>query len=134
MDDNRPTLADAVAKYDPAEDVTDLDTARRLITALREQAIRAAEESMQGDGEYTIFLDEEHTRMLEHLYEFGMLSLGYDEDDPYWLDPPDLEPEALSHFVEECLDIAWDMAHDESEDKSLFPRRGKTAAIRATAA
>lgn len=122
-DDEEITLARAVARFEPAEDVTDLDTARRLVTALREQAERAAEESMPGEGEYTIFLDDEHARMVEILYENNALSLGRDEDDPYWLDPPDLEPEAFSDFVQGCLDIAWDMAHDEV-DSATFPRRG----------
>jgi hypothetical protein len=45
------TLPDAIAHYAPAEDVTDLDTARRLISALREQIAHLADEAEPVDGE-----------------------------------------------------------------------------------
>ena len=45
------TLAEAVACYAAAEDVTDLDRARRLITALREQLAQMADEAEPVDSE-----------------------------------------------------------------------------------
>jgi hypothetical protein len=120
---SRP-LVDAVAQYAPADDVTDLDTARRLITALRKKIERMGEAAEPIDGEWTAFLDEEHDRMLQVLYDTKRL-VG-DPDDPYWLDPPELV-EAFTDFVEEWLDVAWGMAHNAQEaEQELRPRRSIT--------
>jgi hypothetical protein len=118
------TLADAVAQYAPAEDVTDLDTARRLITALREQLAQMVDEAEPVDGEWTAFLDEEHDRMLHVLYDAKRL---IDKpDDPYWADPPELI-EAFTDFVQDWLDVAWDMAHDDqTAEQPIRPRRSIT--------
>ena len=125
MDAPQKTLAEYVASYPPAEDVDDLDTARRLITRLRADRQRMAEEAEAIAGEFTAFLDDEHMRMLDHLYNTKRL-FG-DPKDTYWLDPPDVE-EAFTDYVESCLDVSWDMAHDEDagerrRKKNRFPRR-----------
>jgi hypothetical protein len=118
------TLAEAVARYAPAEDVTDLDTARRLITALREKIARMADEAKPVDGEWTAFLDEEHDRMLHVLYDAKRL-IGR-PDDPYWADPPELV-EAFTNFVQDWLDVAWDTARDDQEaEREPRPRRSLT--------
>ena len=50
-----------------------------------------------------------------------MLHMHYDTkrliskpDDPYWADPPELV-EAFTDFVQDWLDVAWDLAHDDQE-------------------
>jgi hypothetical protein len=122
--DRARALAEAVARYAPAEDVTDLDTARRLITALREKIARMAEEAEPIVGEWTAFLDEEHDRKLQLLYETKRL-IG-DPQSRYWLDPPELA-EAFTDFVEGWLDIAWDVARDDQElGRASGPRRSIT--------
>ena len=118
------TLAEAVARFAPAEDVTDLDTARRLISALRDKIARMAEEAEPTDGEWTAFLDAEHDRMFRVLYDTKRL-IGR-PDDPYWLDPPELV-EAFTDFVQDWLDVAWDMAHDDqAAEQEPRPRRSIT--------
>jgi hypothetical protein len=112
MDDEIVTLAEVVATYPPAEDVTELETARRLITFLRTLITQMNDNAEPVDGEWTAFLDEEHDRMLQVLYDKKRL-VG-NPDAPYWRDPPALV-EAFTDFVQDWLDVAWDMAHDEQE-------------------
>jgi hypothetical protein len=118
------TLAEVVARYAPVEDVTDLDTARRLINALREQIAHLADEAEPVDGEWIAFLDDEHDRMLHALYDTKRL-IGK-PDDPDWRDPPELVV-AFTDFVQDWLDVAWDMARDDHEDdQPIRPRRSIT--------
>lgn len=120
MDEELKTLAQSVARFEPAEDVADLDTARRLITALRERCDRLAAELEpdESPGVWTAFLDDEHDTMLVRLYDKQRL-IG-EPSDPYWLDPPDLI-QAFGDFVHVSLDVAWDMAN--GEDAESFPLR-----------
>src|SRR5262245_8039494 len=84
-----------------AEDVTDLREAQRIIAELR----RALEQQTQllyyADGEFTIFLDDEHTNMVMTLFEQQSLIA---EQDP----AAELH-DALSEFVSHWLDIQWKM-------------------------
>jgi len=114
MSDEPIDIARAVARFAPAEDVTDLDMARRMITALRQQIEHMVEEAEPVDGEWTAFLDAEHDRMLQLLYEKQRLFTWREPGDSYWVDPPELV-EAFTEFVEGFLDIAWDMARDEQD-------------------
>lgn len=108
------TLAHAVAMFEPAEDVTDLDTARRLITCLRQKVSQIAAEAEPIEGEFGVFLGPDHERILHVLYDKHHL-FPFDPDDSYWLDPPDLD-EAFTDFIQAWLDVAWDMARDDADD------------------
>jgi len=90
-----------------AEDVTDLHEAQRIIAQLRrtiaqqERVITELEEfATPVDGEFTAFLDEEHARMLEVL--FNQCKLVYDQD------PDDELLDVCAQFVQDWLDVQWD--------------------------
>jgi hypothetical protein len=62
--------------------------------------------------------------MLQVLYDTKRL-IGR-PDDPYWADPPELI-EVFTDFVQDWLDVAWDMAHDDQEiQQEPHPRRSIT--------
>lgn len=109
----KPTLAEAVAEYEPAPDVDDLDTARRLITCLREDITRIIEESEPVYGEHTIFLDGEHQRMVEILYE--KRKLAYEQEDDAYHEEYEFH-DVFTDFVQGYIDVAWDTAQLEAED------------------
>lgn len=114
MEEEIRTLVQAVEAFEPAQDVTDLDTARRLITALREQIAQTAEEHEFSDDEYHLFLGSEYDRMLRLLHQHHWL-LG-DPSDGRWMyadkDEVELE-EAFEMFVKDSLEVAWDTAQLE---------------------
>lgn len=105
-------MKDIVAEYEPATDVNDMDTALRLITALRAMSKRAAEENQPIEGEYTAFLDAKCEEKLIQLYDEHNYMFGYSET--YWLDPPDLV-DAFEDFVKHAIEVHWDMHRDEKE-------------------
>ncbi|HET7159510.1 MAG TPA: hypothetical protein VFI62_10965, partial [Burkholderiales bacterium] len=52
-----------------AEDVTDLREAQRMIAELRRALRQPTELAYFADGEFTIFLDDQHTDLLIALFE-----------------------------------------------------------------
>ena len=92
-----------------ADDVPDLETARRIITHLRKTVARLEEEGYPLEHEYAIFLDEEYSTKIAWLHLAGKLTYSQRND-------PDLElDEALEDFVREQIDIAYDtemLEHD----------------------
>ena len=84
-----------------AEDVTDLREAQRMIALLRHTLKQQTELTYYADGEFTIFLDDEHTNMVMTLFEQQRLVAGQD--------PASELHDALSEFVGHCLDTHWEM-------------------------
>jgi hypothetical protein len=78
------------------------------------------EEAEPVDGEHTVFLDSEHQRMVQILYE--RRKLVYEQEDDAYHEEYEFD-DVFTDFVEGYLDVAWDMAHDEEQDKRLGPRR-----------
>lgn len=109
--DSERALAEIVAEYAPAQGIDDIDTALRLITCLRQKMKEMGEEAQPVDGEYTVFLDEEHDRMLQRLYNLRKLAPEQENDaynEEYEFD------EVFTDFVQGSIDLAWDMAKDEN--------------------
>jgi hypothetical protein len=97
------------------EDVTDLREAQRIIAALRRQVahLQAVVVDLEAQcepvaGEFTAFLDNEHTDMLMLLYRQGKLFEGQG-DECELID-------AFSEFVAGSIDVQWDMVRLEQED------------------
>ncbi len=111
MIDQLRTLPQSVAKYEPANDVDDLDTARRLITALREKIAQMAEESESAIGEHVVFLDDEHDRKVQLLYD--QRKLAYEQEDDVYHEEYDFT-EVFEDFVNGAIDLAWDMAQNDT--------------------
>src|SRR6185436_12720732 len=97
-----------------ADDVTDLRTAQRMIAQLRRQVVELVELSEPAEGEVSVFLDEEHMRMLQILYERCRL---FEEQDEEWefID-------AVSEFVSGWIDVQWDTVRTE-DDPHLLRRQ-----------
>lgn len=114
--------AKAVARFTPAEDVDDLDTARRLITALREKYAQIAQmvDRDPTEGDHTVFLDPEHERKLVLLYEQRKLIVEQEDDaynEEYEFD------DVFEDFIQAQIDLTWDIATFEKSDQALGPRR-----------
>ena len=87
-----------------AEDVTDLEQARQIITHLRAKIARMDEESRPITGEYRVFLDEAYDRKVQLLFRTRQLYIGQEAE-------PDIElEEAITEFVKQAIDLAWDTA------------------------
>jgi hypothetical protein len=87
-----------------AEEVTDLEQARLIITHLRAQIARMEEESRPIAGEYSVFLDEEYDRKAQLLFRTRQLYIGQEAE-------PDIElDEAITECVKQAIELAWDMA------------------------
>jgi hypothetical protein len=102
-------LAQMVAPFDPAPDVTDLDTARRLVTYLRNEIAHIMQDAYPVDGEHTVVLDADHERMVQVLYRQRKL-VPEQEDDVY-----DEEYEFDAVFLDlvyGAIEIAWDLARE----------------------
>ena len=88
-----------------AEDVIDLREAQRLIAELRRASAQPAELTYFADGEFTIFLDDEHANMLLTLFEQQRLIARQDA-------ACELH-DALSDFVSHWLDVQSNMPRHE---------------------
>ena len=96
-----------------AEDVTDLREAQRIIAELRRANAQSAELTYFADGEFTIFLDDEHSDMLLTLFEQRRLAARQDA-------ATELH-DALSDFVSHWLDVQSHiprLEHKRSRDRS----------------
>ncbi len=109
------SLAHSVARYAPAEDVNDLDTALRLVTCLREKITQMAGEAEPASGEHAVFLDDEHQRKVELLYDRRKLT--YEQEDDLYNEEYEFN-EVFEDFVSSAIDLAWDMAQSETADVS----------------
>lgn len=96
MASNRSEQAFA-AEQEYAEDVTDLREAQRIIAELRRAIAPSAELAYFADGEFTIFLDDEHTNILLTLFEQRRLAARQDATCELH--------DALSAFVSHWLDV-----------------------------
>jgi hypothetical protein len=106
-------MASNQAEQEFAEDVTDLCEAQRIIAELRRAIAQPAELTYFGDGEFTIFLDDEHANMLLTLFEQQRLVARQDT-------ACELH-DALSDFVSHWLDVQSNMPRLEqkrSRDRS----------------
>ena len=101
-----------------AEDVTDLREAQRIIAELRRALRQPAELTYFDDGEFTIFLDDQHAAMVIALFEQQRLIPHQDR-------ACELH-DALSEFVSHWLDVQSNMRHSEQE-KSREPFRRITS-------
>ena len=98
-----------------AEDVTDLREAQRIIAELRRALRQPADLTYFADGEFTIFLDDQHTDMVITLFEQQRLVARQD--------PACELHDALSEFVSHWLDVQSNMRHSEQEKPREQHRR-----------
>ncbi len=87
--------------------MAELREARRTIAELRRELEQRDELAYFDDGEFTVFLDDEHSSMLQTLFD-GQLLVA-DQDATHELE------DALSEFVSNWLDVQWN---------TLYPDRG----------
>jgi hypothetical protein len=80
-----------------ADDITDLREAQRLVAELRRALAQSAELTTYADGEFTIFLDDQHTDLLITLFEQQHLIARQDRSCELH--------DALSEFVSHWLDV-----------------------------
>jgi hypothetical protein len=99
---------------DYAEDVVDLQAARRIIAQLRRELAQRAELGTFDDGEFTVFLDDEHSEMLLTLFEQRRLVAGQSASCELH--------DALSDFVSHWLDAQWNTSRSEQERGHKRPR------------
>jgi hypothetical protein len=90
-----------------AKDVTDLREAQRIIAELRHALERHAELTYFADGEFTIFLDDEHTNMVTTLFEQQRLVKGQGQASELH--------DTLSDFVSHWLDFQWNIGQIDQE-------------------
>src|SRR5690349_14583184 len=90
-----------------AEDVTDLREAQRIIAELRRASAQSTELRYFDDGEFTIFLDDQHADMLLTLFEQRRLVARQD--------PVCELHDALSDFVSHWLDVQSNMPRLEQK-------------------
>jgi hypothetical protein len=98
-----------------AEDVTDLREAQRIIAELRCALQQPADLAYFADGEFTIFLDDQHTDLLITLFEQQRLVARQDRSCELH--------DALSDFVSHWLDVQSNMHHSEPERSREQHRR-----------
>ena len=90
-----------------AEDVADLREAQRIIAELRRAMRQPADLAYFADGEFTIFLDQQHTDLVFALFEQQRLVAHQDR-------ACELH-DALSAFVSHWLEVQWNMRYSEQE-------------------
>ena len=100
-----------------AADVADLDTARQVIDRLRSRVKQLDDDLQLALAGYYVELSEEHERKLHILYEKQLLLGTVYRTDPYWDDEPELS-EVLTTFVQDNIDVAWDMAFSFETDQT----------------
>ncbi|GAB4428911.1 MAG: hypothetical protein OHK0015_12240 [Chloroflexi bacterium OHK40] len=106
---------------EPAPDVTDLATAKRIIAELRARLVRAAEEAEPLANEIAVFLSPEDVGKAEWL--FAQRKLCYAQRDD-----PELEFfDAFQEFVSEAMDVAYDLAIHERSGPAAPPINPKMA-------
>ena len=98
-----------------AEDVTDLREAQRIIAELRRALRQPAELTYFADGEFTIFLDDQHTDLVITLFEQQRLVARQDRSCELH--------DALSDFVSHWLDVQSNLRHSEQEKSREQQRR-----------
>jgi hypothetical protein len=116
--DLRGHMASKQFEQEYAEDVTDLREAQRIIAELRRIIAQPAELTYFADGEFTIFLDDEHAYTLLTLYDQQRLVARQDAASELH--------DALSDFVSYWLDVQANMARLEQK-KSLTGLRRITS-------
>jgi hypothetical protein len=119
MQNETPTGSSLPESDEPAPDVTDLATAKRIIAELRARLVRAAEEAEPLSNELAVFLSPEDLGKAEWLFEQRKLCYAQ-------RDNPELEFfDAFQEFVSEAMDIAYDLAiHERPEpvDPPISPK------------
>ena len=91
---------------DNANDITDLEEARRVIMALRRELAELEASTQPIENEFAVFLDDEHAAKLTILWERQQLVEGQDEGGE--LD------EVFDVFVDEAIDLRWDLVADDN--------------------
>ena len=106
---------------DPAPDVTDLATAKRIIAELRARLVRPAEEAEPLENEIAVFLSPEDKQIAGWLFEQRKLCDAQPSD-------PELEFfDAFQEFVSDWMGVAYDMATDEEPAAGTQPLSPKMA-------
>jgi hypothetical protein len=106
---------------DPAPDVSDLATAKRIIAELRERLVRVAEEAEPLANEIAVFLSPEDMGTARWLFEQRRLCDAQRSD-------PELEFfDAFQEFVSEWMEVAYDMAADDERAAGTKPLSPKMA-------
>jgi hypothetical protein len=107
----QPTLAELAAHFDPVDmpDITDLDTALRVINALCWQAERLKEPQPPIAGEYRIHLTPEHNKMLQELHANKRLAFEPEGESLDILD-------AFRELIEWAIEVEWDAWRKEQRD------------------
>jgi hypothetical protein len=104
---------------DPAPDVIDLVTAKRIIAELRARLVHAAEDAEPLENEIAVFLSSEDMEIAGWLFEQRKLCDAQRSD-------PELEFfDAFQEFVSDWIGVAYDMAADEEPaagTKSFSPK------------
>ena len=98
-----------------AEDVTDLREAQRIIAELRRALSQPAALTDFADGEFTIFLDDQHTDLVITLFEQQRLVARQDRTCELH--------DALSEFVSYWLDVQSNMRYSEQQKSRELLRR-----------
>lgn len=89
-------MASTPLDHEYAEDVTTLREAQRVIADLRRQLARPQQLTYFADGEFTIFLDDEHSTMVYALFEQRRLVANQAAD----CELHDALAEAVSHWLD----------------------------------
>lgn len=110
------------SRFEPeyAEDVTDLREAQRIIAELRRDSAQPAALTHFADGEYTIFLDDDHSDILLTLFEQRSLIARQDA-------ACELH-DALSDFVSHWLDVQSNMPQLEQKRARNYSQRVTSSA------
>lgn len=121
MQNETPTDSPLPEAEDPAPDVTDLATAKRMIAELRARLVRAAEEAEPLSNEIAVFLSPEDAGKAEWLFEQRKLCYAQRDD-------PELEFfDAFQEFVSDWMSVAYDMAADDERAAGTKPLSPKMA-------
>jgi hypothetical protein len=100
-------MGSKASEQEYAEDITDLREAQRIIAELRRALQQPKELTYFGDGEFTIFLDDQHAEMVITLFEQQRLVAHQDR-------ACELH-DALSEFVSHWLDVQSNLRRSEQE-------------------
>ena len=100
-------MGSSASEQEYAEDITDLREAQRIIAELRRALQQPKELTYFDDGEFTIFLDDQHAEMVITLFEQQRLVAHQDR-------ACELH-DALSEFVSHWLDIQSNLRRSEQE-------------------
>jgi len=88
------------------------------LAAQRAQKVDVAR-GQQRTGDWIEFLDDEHERMVQILYE--RRKLAYEQEDDAYDEEYEFD-EVFEDFVSGWIGVAWDMAKDESSSSHGYQR------------